>query len=121
MHIWHIDDDDLQLELVSLLLKAAQPSATVTSFIDAREAMASAQRNMLPHGLLLDLNMPVMSGWNVLEELQKMQRTMPTWILTSSIDPRDEARARAHTFVKGFIIKPLSLAVAQLIFEQIDV
>ncbi len=64
--------------------------------------------NML---VFLDINMPELSGWDVLDRLiildEKIKETMKLYMLTSSIDPMDEARAASYPLVKGFLSKPL--------------
>ena len=61
--------------------------------------------------LFLDINMPVLSGWDVLDRLlsldEKVKENMTLYILSSSIDPMDETRAATYLLVKGFLSKPL--------------
>lgn len=114
--IWHIDDDDIQLELVSLILQKVQPQGKIVSFGEAQLALEQMQSHGSPDILLLDLNMPMVNGWDVLQEIERRKVPVPTWILTSSIDPRDRTRANNFIFVKGFLVKPLNAAAASVIF-----
>ncbi|MEJ7663145.1 MAG: hypothetical protein WKG07_28185 [Hymenobacter sp.] len=72
---------------------------------------------MLPHVVLLDLNMPLLSGWDVLEALKPLEARLlgrcVVYVLTSSLAPADAARARQYPLVAGFLDKPLNGAKIQ--------
>jgi CheY-like chemotaxis protein len=59
--------------------------------------------------VLLDLNMPSMTGWEFLDALWDGARAVPpVVILSSSSDPQDIQRADAHPAVTAFRTKPLT-------------
>ena len=62
--------------------------------------------------VLLDINMPVLDGWEFLEQIQKSNfyhlAELEIYMVSSSTDERDILKAKDYDFVKGFIIKPLS-------------
>ena len=64
----------------------------------------------LPDMILLDINMPVMDGWDFLENFSEMamSKDIPVVMLTSSINPDDIEKAKSHQLVKGFLSKPLN-------------
>ena len=67
-------------------------------------AMAQKQR---PDAIVLDLMMPVMDGYGVLQALEKDERTarVPVVVLTAKAIPEEEARATAAGAVR-FLTKP---------------
>lgn len=61
--------------------------------------------------VFLDINMPGLSGWDVLDELSRskilINKYFRIFILSSSVDPNDKRRANISPLVNGFIEKPL--------------
>ncbi len=70
-----------------------------------------------PEIIFLDINMPVMNGWDFLEEFEKVRSSyskLPDiYILSSTVDPEDYKRAKTFPAVVSFISKPLSKEVLQ--------
>lgn len=117
MTIWHVDDDTLQLELAAAILQKAAPGDAIVSFEDATEA-AARLRHESPDLILLDLNMPRMSGWDFIEAVAAQPGLPPIVIVTSSIDPRDKARSAQYACVRSFLIKPLRLSDVRGLLHQ---
>jgi CheY-like chemotaxis protein len=114
MKIWLIDDDNITNMLNRYFLEEHYPSLEIRSFIYASEALEELkQGGDNPNFILLDINMPGMNGWEFLDGLQRANISsykLPTiYMLSSSLDPEDEAKARKSALVKGFISKPLEV------------
>lgn len=79
----------------------------------------------MPDLLLLDINMPGMSGWDFIEEYKKIDFTgyQPMiFMLTTSFNPDDKFKADADESIQGFLHKPLTgdtlKRVVQVYFEE---
>lgn len=104
--IVHVVDDDAAVResLEALLLVAGFEVVTHDS------AEAFLERVPAPEGcLLLDLNMPGMSGLELLEKLRREGDETPVVILTANRDARVRERAR-ELGVAGFLTKPVTEA-----------
>ena len=112
-----IEDDPAYLFLVKTLIRSAGGEVETIEFHNGRKAIdfmsqhITTQPEALPQVIFLDLNMPVMDGWQFLTEFEKMQpllqKSIPVYILSSSISERDLNRARGNKLVAGFIEKPM--------------
>ena len=70
--------------------------------------------------LLLDINMPTMTGWEFLEEFDKLNENIKMqfqiFMLSSSVDPSDIERATSNPLVTDFIEKPLNKEALERMF-----
>lgn len=70
--------------------------------------------------LLLDINMPTMTGWEFLEEFEKLSENIKQqfqiYMLSSSVDPSDIERATSNPLVTDFIEKPLNKEALERMF-----
>ena len=120
-----VDDDEHTNFLNRTIIRHSQFADEVVSQIKAEEALqylAEGTRNGdLPDLIFLDINMPLMDGWDFMREYAQMRLngTGPRVImLTSSINPKDEERAAAIKELSGFRSKPLSYDVLSDIYDH---
>ncbi|HWK99117.1 MAG TPA: response regulator [Parapedobacter sp.] len=107
-----IDDDDIFNLMADIILRDLGITAQPRCFTDAHEALAyinQHNRTSTTYLLFLDINMPIMSGWEVLDCLQALpnQHNIHVVIVTSSIDSADKKRASDFEQVIDYMIKPL--------------
>ncbi|TGE16276.1 response regulator [Hymenobacter elongatus] len=123
-----IDDNPTGIFLTTRLLRRdGQPADVITSFVSPVEAVAFFRQqgptDALPHVVLLDLNMPLLSGWDVLDALQPLEAHLlgrcVFYVLTSSLAPADQARARQYPLVAGVLHKPLDGMTIQAIQARV--
>lgn len=81
--------------------------STASSGAEALKVLASVQPP--PTVVFLDIKMPGMDGFAVLDALSDGQNHPPVVMLTSSDDPQEQARARAYPFVIAFVVKPIRI------------
>lgn len=127
MHTLLIDDDPIATFLTERLLRQEGLSDTAASFRSAPEALAFLLRQipagLVPQVILLDLNMPLVSGWDFLDLLKRhevqLQDQCFVYLLTSSMAPADEARAKTYPLVAGVLHKPLDKRQIQQIRDHV--
>lgn len=72
--------------------------------------------------ILLDLNMPIIDGWQVLDELIKIPyiNKIRIYIVSSSVDPRDLIRAKQYEIVSTYIVKPFSIDKVNTMMKDME-
>lgn len=110
-----IDDDFIFTKIAKFNVAKHEFSEECESFENAEVALAvlkknSAEGGKIPDIILLDINMPIIDGWEFLDEFSKLNlsQNIPVFISTSSINPDDIERSKSYSMVKGFISKPLN-------------
>ena len=124
-----VDDDDENVALLELILSQANYSA-VSSVRDPRRAV-EYYRNLRPDLILLDINMPHMNGFQVMEELKNFTKAnyIPIIILTAEQDFTTRIKA-LESGAMDFLTKPFHKAEAlsrirnmilgRLLFKQVQ-
>lgn len=117
-----VDDDSISLTISKLLLKRTGFAESVDTAVDGSDALeyfgelfnnSKDPQGDAPELIILDINMPVMNGWEFLEAYvvqfaEKLPKTKVV-ILSSTIDPEDFSRAKKYDVVARFVSKPLSV------------
>lgn len=106
-NIMLIDDDPIVNMIHRKILATHWSSITVKSFTEALSALNVMGAN-LPDLILLDINMPVMNGWQFLQALEKKKIDIDVIMVSSSIDPEEKRKAFTFKNVKFFLNKPLT-------------
>lgn len=102
-----VDDDPIFLTLAELAIKKEQESIEIFKAMNGEEAIKFLQSQSVDI-IFLDLNMPVMNGWEFLDAFSQVDNSgNQIYILTSSIDPSDQRKADENPFVTSMLEKPL--------------
>ena len=108
-----IEDEEQAVSALLADLKKHCPELEVVGTTGGVEEGIELIRHSNPQLVFLDLNMPVMNGWEFLDEYEKIkslvQKETSIYMLSSSVYNDDIKKAETYTSVKKFISKPLTL------------
>lgn len=112
-----IDDDPIFIYGTKRLMKEIDFCDTILVYNNGQDALEgllelSESGQKIPPYIFLDLNMPIMDGWEFLEEFSKIpsNKTKKTtiYIISSSVDPRDLEKVKNYKAVNNYILKPIT-------------
>lgn len=119
MNVLCIDDDPITLMLCKKVIEKVNFASTIFTSNNGEEALEFF--NSLNQDkefekidiVFLDLNMPIMNGWEFLDEYIKNQfdkvfNKTKFIVLSSTIDPKDINKSKTYEIVIDFISKPIT-------------
>ncbi|WP_221393802.1 response regulator [Dyadobacter sp. NIV53] len=121
---WIIDDDTTYRFAIQLVLKRAEITDNMAFFHHGKAALdvlneLIRENGVLPDLILLDINMPVLDGWQFLDAFKKispgLDHEIRIYMVSSSIDEEDYKRVKEIDAVTDLIIKPISVKDIQKI------
>lgn len=122
-----IDDDKINNILCRKIIQGIAPESDIQTFFDPNAGLRYIKstygiREAKDAILLLDINMPTLFGWEVLEEFKTFHEVIRQhfmiFMLSSSVDPKDKERANNSPLVSGYIEKPLTALKIKAIMYQ---
>lgn len=120
-----IDDDVFNNTICTVTITKTVNDAAIKTFLDPREgfnyiASEYSKPNEESNAILfLDINMPLMNGWQFLEKFadldERVKERVKIYILSSSVDKRDIQKAKENKYVKHYLVKPLTKETIRLV------
>ncbi|MBD3748039.1 MAG: response regulator [Sphingobacteriales bacterium] len=130
LQILIIDDDEINNFIAARLIGKIPPKAVVNTCLNGQiglDFVKSKLQNQeeMPDIIFLDINMPVMNGWEFLEEFEKIRAQINKKIsinmLSSSVYNDDINKAETFHIVNKFISKPLTVNKIQDLYNTLDI
>ena len=115
-----VDDDPITLMLSKMVLNKASFCNELVTEKDGEEAILYFENLLItnnndnyPKLIFLDLNMPIMNGWEFLDafiekELHHTFKEIKVIILSSTVDPNDIEKSKKYPIVIKFLPKPIN-------------
>lgn len=116
-----VDDDETTLLLIKIVVQKALFAKEVITCMSGSEALEyyksltdeAGKITEVPQLIFLDLNMPLMNGWEFLDAFIEMYYPKfahtKVVVLSSSANPADKERVRGYPMIIGYISKPLTM------------
>ncbi|MEQ8244502.1 response regulator [Fulvivirga sp.] len=116
-----IDDNEIDNLINQKMIEAADIAEHIYTHTGAKSAieflknvskLPDISKEVLPDVIFLDIDMPLMDGFQFLDEFEKLseqtRNKCKVVMLTSSINPQDVNKSKKYSYVKEYINKPLS-------------
>lgn len=121
-----IDDDEATNFFHQIIIGQANCTEHIEVATNGKKAIEFLTRerpdDCVPDIIFLDINMPVMNGWEFLDAYEKLEATQKSKIvlvmLTASINPDDMEKAEKRSSVTGFRNKPLTVEMLNEIIQS---
>jgi CheY-like chemotaxis protein len=115
--IWVIDDDTIYQIIVNKIIKKSELFFSVSNFKNGKEAIEALKdalddKVVFPNVILLDINMPIMDGWEFMEEMvllkSRIKDPIHIYIVSSSIAIEDKNKAKIYPEIIAYLSKPIN-------------
>lgn len=128
--ILFVDDDPITLMLCKKVIEKAEFSKEIITASNGEDALKyfdtikTNNEDNFPQLMFLDLNMPIMGGWEFLDAFTDENYTsffpnLKVIVLSSTIDPKDIEKSRSYPMVINFLSKPITKEMLQSIKDNI--
>lgn len=118
-----VDDDTITLMLCKKVIEKSDFSKQIDTaqngedalmyFDELKNNLEEDKNFILPQLMFLDLNMPIMGGWEFLDIFSNNNYCdffpdLKVIVLSSTIDPRDIEKSKSYSMVIDFLSKPIT-------------
>lgn len=104
-----VDDDEIQIMLNKMIINKCLKPENIVTFTSGEKAV-NYLKDHKADLMFLDINMPGMTGMEVLETLREEAVSLPVIMLSSSMDPKQINHCYSFENVAQYLVKPLKPA-----------
>jgi CheY-like chemotaxis protein len=112
-----IDDNYIDNFVTRKILENSNFAENIVVVRSATEALESLRKGTIkPDVIFLDIRMPIMSGFEFLDEFDKIEidkEHIKVFMLSSSLDPIDFKKSSSNKYISQFILKPLTQKILE--------
>ncbi|MBC2843549.1 response regulator [Winogradskyella flava] len=124
-----IDDDSIYINLIKKIIETKKLCENLLVFNDGKEGieyfealLQNLDEKNIPEVILLDINMPIMDGWEFIERFTKIKNKFNShitlYLVSSSIDVRDIDKAKSLSTVENYLVKPVKIDELEAVFNK---
>lgn len=124
--IFIVDDDPIYRMIVSRMIKNIDSDVSIHDCKNGKlglDSLHNLENTKAEIIILLDINMPIMDGWDFLDHLENFKffniKNLSLYMISSSTDESDLLKANQYEVIKEFFHKPLSIKNIKSILEII--
>lgn len=122
-HTVLIDDNKTTNFLNKYLMLKSKRFKSIETFINGKAVLEKFAKDISfkPDLILLDIDMPDINGWELLETFEKRYATKvktKVFILTSTINQEHLAKFKSSYFVPEYLVKPLSIDIIEALYHK---
>lgn len=129
-----VDDDPITLMLCKMVIAKSSFASEIITAQNGEEALnyfddlklnnLGTEIKKYPSLVFLDLNMPIMDGWDFLDHFSKEEYTSAfkntkVIVLSSTIDPSDIEKSKTYPMVLDFLSKPITKEIVENLKEKL--
>lgn len=126
-----VDDDPMFNMINKRIMRISKFGEEIDAYLNGSDALLHLKAIMktdvtkFPDVMFIDINMPLMDGWQFLDELNKFPEMVmekcKIYMLTSSIDQNDFEKAMRYKIVSTLISKPLTTDRLETIMTEVPI
>jgi CheY-like chemotaxis protein len=124
-----VDDDIIFQFTLTRVINYNKQAEGIITFSDGEKAIQylidnKATNENIPDIIFLDSNMPIMDGWQFIEEYASIKTEIKKKVVivmwSSSVNPINIERASKISEISKYIIKPMKLEEVKMVFDDFE-
>lgn len=124
-----VDDDEIYVFGLKIMMKSVNFCDEIMVCENGEVALnflkpLTTKPENMPDVILLDINMPVMDGWEFLDEFTKVksgndEKTI-IYMMSSSVNPADLEKAKTYELISDYLVKPVNKNILKEIVASLN-